>query len=108
MTATPIIARHGESIKGERETREDRAVALFHDGAFERISKDPEVWVVESPKRKTEHAVCLTNGTCDCQDFDWHRHLEGFACYHLASVTLYSRWLRDSARKMAYLFREAG
>ena len=80
-----------------------RAIDLFWDAAFERTSKSPEVWLVETTYGSVNE-VELDRGTCSCKDFEMHTHLEGFRCKHVISVDLKSRWLRKSARELAPYF----
>lgn len=97
--ARQIIADRGTGSRWERATR------LYEDGYFERLSAD--VFIVQMPGDHEPHTVNLETHECDCEDFDFHRHLEAFACYHLIAARMYQVWLRKAARGMVYLFREA-
>ena len=84
-------------------TRQGRAIQLFHDAAFDRISKTPEVWVVETTYRSVNE-VNLDAVTCTCKDQEHHGHIEGFMCKHLIAANLFSAWLRKSARDLSGYF----
>jgi hypothetical protein len=91
--------------RGDGETRQDRGIRLFEEGAFERVSR--HVWIVENPKRPESpaHTVDLEAGTCsDCPDHEYHKHIDGFLCYHQIAVELYAAWIRKSARIIAPVF----
>lgn len=101
MTATPVYRKD----RGEGTTRVERGIRLFEDGAFERISRVPEVWVVEGPNGHVRD-VNLTDGDCSCPDFDFHRHVEHFRCKHIIAATLKAAWLKKTARVIAPVFGE--
>lgn len=83
--------------RGEGTTRQTRAEDLFRDGAFERVSREPDVWIVESVKGSV-HTVDLSKGSCSCADYEYHRHIEKFACKHGLATHMKAEWLRRSAR----------
>lgn len=98
----------GQSIEhqgvGERTTRQQRGIALFEDGAFERVSAN--TFIVQNTKRERAHTVDLERVTCsECPDFEHHKHIDGFLCYHLIAGFLYAEWLRQSAKVIAPIFR---
>ncbi len=88
---------------GAGETRQSRGVELFYEGAFERISS--EVFIVEGPTSDGAYTVNLERMSCDCQDFEYHRHVDGFVCKHIIGTGLYAAWLRKSAKVIAPIFR---
>ena len=95
MTIESIAAK-GRGDEG----RVQRAVDLFWDAAFERISKSPEVWVVETTYGSVNE-VDLDRGICSCEDFKRHTHIRQFRCKHIISADWKSIWLRDSVLAVA-------
>ncbi len=98
--ATESIA---ERRAGERATRQSRGLELFREGAFERISRDPETWIVET-SYGSANEVEIDRRRCSCKDFEYHWHIDGFQCKHLVAARMYRAWLRKSARALAPVF----
>ena len=85
------------------EGRRQRGIELFRDAAFERVSKSPEVWIVESTYGSINE-VELDRGTCSCRDFEIHGRTDGFSCKHLTAARLKSRKLAKDARELSGYF----
>jgi predicted nucleic acid-binding Zn finger protein len=94
-----------QSVQQEQgsDGRYQRAIDLFWDAAFERTSKSPEVWVVETSYGSINE-VDLDRGLCSCKDFEMHTHINGFRCKHVIAADLKSRWLRKNVRELAPYF----
>jgi len=90
---------------GERETRQMRAEVLLETAAFERVSRKPEVWLIETPYGSV-HECELDRGRCDkgCKDFQIHGHLEGFECKHIISCRMHSERMKKTVRVLAGFF----
>ena len=81
MTIESIAAK-GRGDEG----RVQRAVDLYWDAAFERTSKSPEVWVVETTYGSINE-VDLDRGTCSCEDSSGTRTSKSFAASTLFRQT---------------------
>ena len=79
-----------------------RAIDLFWDAAFERTSKSPEVWVVETSYGSINE-VETDRGTCSCRDYEINSrggNTPNFYCKHKWAVNMKRVWLRQNVREI--------
>lgn len=95
-----------QSLAHPRTTRAERGLALYREkrGAFERISREREEYIIPSCQRRGEYRVSLATGECECPD---HQR-SGERCKHYWAAVHYRAWIKGAASRMlAYLDCEA-